>query len=100
MQVSPKSDAFLHSKLPIDTDEKILAVYRHHWFAYASSWAAGILVAVIIMGLAVAFTAFTSSNSQSPSTGHEQQIIAMAAFLSVLVLGATCVPVYLRSQEQ
>lgn len=98
MQVTPKEDAILHQKLPIDADEKILAVYKHHWFAYATSIMIGVAVAAIIVVLAVALT--TTGNTDSTFVQYKTQIIAAASLFSVLVLAGTAMPVYLRSQEQ
>ncbi len=98
MQVTPKADAVLHQKLPIDADEKILAVYKHHWFAYASSWMVGLVIAVAVVALAAALTAVGGPDGTLVQDRY--QIIAAASVFSLLVLAATCIPVYLRSQEQ
>ncbi len=98
MQVTPQSDKFLHSKLPIDEDEKILAVYKHHWFAYVSSWLIGAIIVVIIMGLAVIFTSMGGDNSVL--TERRGQVLTIAGAFSVFVMLGAFVPVYLRSQEQ
>lgn len=98
MQTSAKTDKFLHSKLPIDEKEKILAVYRHHWFAYASSWFIGIVLVVLIMALAVVFT--TTGDGSSTLAQNKAPIIAAAAIFSAFVILGTLLPVYLRSQEQ
>jgi hypothetical protein len=101
MNVSPKADKFLHSKLPIDDDEQILAVYRHHWFAYASSWIIGVILIVLVMGIAVAFTTLGNGNEGSGMMSQTQtMILAGGAIFSALVLLGTSIPVYLRSQEQ
>jgi len=98
MSVNTREDAYLHSKLPIDADEKILAVYKHHWFAYASVWIVGIFVVILAMSLAVAFGALSSSEGASPD--RSTQILVITGFFSVLILAGTSLPVYLRSQEQ
>ena len=98
MQVTPKVDAALHQKLPIDADEKILAVYKHHWFAYAASCMIGVLVAAVIVALAVALT--TTGSTDSTFVQYKSQIIAVASLFSILILAGTAIPVYLRSQEQ
>lgn len=98
MQVTEKNNAILHRKLPIDQDEKIIAIFKHHWFAYASSWLVGIFIVIVIMALAIAFTAI--SGSDGAIAAHKSQIIGGAAAFCVLVLLGTLLPVYLRSQEQ
>jgi len=98
MHVTPKAEAALHQKLPIDADEKILAVYKHHWFAYAASWIIGLAVAVAVMVLAAVLTTF--SGADSTLVQYRYQIMAIASVFSLVVLAGTCIPVYLRSQEQ
>ncbi|HSX05752.1 MAG TPA: PH domain-containing protein [Candidatus Saccharimonadales bacterium] len=98
MNISSSTDKYLHSKLPIDADEKILAVYRHHWFAYASSWILGIVVVIIIMSLATILT--TIGDAQGALVEHRPEVLAIALTFSTLVLIGTSLPVYLRSQEQ
>jgi hypothetical protein len=98
MPINPQADKYLHSKLPIDDDEKILAVYKHHWFAYASSWIVGIFVVTLAMGLAAAFSVFGGSDGAASS--HSDVILIATGFFSVLILAGTSLPVYLRSQEQ
>ncbi len=98
MLIKDKDNHYLHSKLPIDADEKILAVYKHHWFAYASNWLVGIGLVIIIMAIAIALTSL--SGTEGTVAQHKGQIIAGAAGFSVLILLGTMLPVYLRSQEQ
>lgn len=97
-QISEQKNKYLHSKLPIDADEQILAVYRHHWFAYVSNWLVGGIVVVIVMAIAVVFTSLGGVDSSLAA--HRSPIIAGAAAFSAFVLLATALPVYLRSQEQ
>ncbi len=97
MQPTPQTDRYLHQKLPIDADEKILAVYKHHWFAYAASWAIGILVALLIIGAATVLS-FAGGND-SVFVAHRSQLLALAAIFALVVLAGSSIPVYLRSQE-
>jgi len=98
MPISPQTDKFLHSKLPIDEDEKILAIFKHHWFAYASSWFIGIIMVILFMGVAIAFTA--TAQADSPIDQYKLIILTGASLLSAVILVGTALPVYLRSQEQ
>lgn len=98
MQVTEKNDRFLHSKLPIDGDEKILAIYRHHWFAYAVSWFVGILIVGLAMVVTIALV--MTAGSDSSLVQYKGEIFAGVSVFCVLVILATLVPVYLRSQEQ
>jgi uncharacterized membrane protein YdbT with pleckstrin-like domain len=101
MTVSPGAEKYLHSKLPIDKDEKILGVYRHHWFAYASNWIVGVIVVILIMSIAFTFTALGDSTAGTESASQTQTLLlAGAVIFSALILLGTSIPVYLRSQEQ
>jgi uncharacterized membrane protein YdbT with pleckstrin-like domain len=97
--VDSKTDQQLHRRLPIGPEEQILGVYKHHWFVYASIWALGLIVAVAIMTVA---TLFASTIGVDGSTGISQQtvIVIGAALFSGLILLATWIPAWLRSQEQ
>jgi hypothetical protein len=79
---------WLHSKLPIDKDEKILAVYRHHWFAYATSWVMGVVIAVVILGVSIALTMF--GGDAGPIAPYRSQVLAAGVALAVVIFaGAT-----------
>lgn len=97
MQVSERSNKALHSKLPIDAEENILAVYRHHWFAYASSWIVGIFIVIVLLGLTIALM---SLGGNTTLAANKVPIFAGVGVFCVLVLVGTSIPVYLRSQEQ
>jgi uncharacterized membrane protein YdbT with pleckstrin-like domain len=98
MQVNERTDKLLHASLPIEKDEKILAVYRHHWFAYASSWIIGFFIVVVVMVLTTLLT--TIGTDASGLAQYRTIIIVGAAIFSAFVLLGTFIPVYLRSQEQ
>lgn len=96
MQPDQQTNQALHKKLPIDADERVIAVYRHHWFAYVYSWAITVLVVIGIFGLAWILTADASSMAASYRTA----ILAGSAFFGIIVLVGGLIPAYLRSQEQ
>jgi len=98
MPISPQTNKFLHSKLPIDDDENIIGIYKHHWFAYASIWIVGVVIVIIIMSLASILTMV--GDNQSVLVQHRSELMAIALVFSVLVLLGTFLPVYLRGQEQ
>jgi hypothetical protein len=100
MNVSPSADKYLHSKLPIDHDEKILAIYKHHWFAYASSWILGFFLVAMIMIVAVIASSIGGGDSGSSFSQTQLLVVGGAAVLSLVILIGTSIPVYLRSQEQ
>jgi hypothetical protein len=98
MPVSEQTNQYLHRKLPIGDDEKILGVYRHHWFAYVSLWIGAVFLALIIMGAAIALV--VTSDPMDMIGQHRGVILATGGVLSGLALIFTAVPVWLRSQEQ
>lgn len=96
MQVSPSQNQKLHEKLPIDNDEKVVALYKHHWFAYLPSWiATGLIVVAIIVGAAL-----LASSDQTTIAQYRAPILAGAFLVSILVALGGLLPVYLRSKEQ
>ena len=98
MQPTPANDRALHKLLPIDDDEKILCVYKHHWFAYVTSWVVGIMVAILILGVAIALVMYGSNDSSIAN--YKGQILAGAIALAIVIVAGSLVPVYLRAQEQ
>jgi uncharacterized membrane protein YdbT with pleckstrin-like domain len=96
MTVSQRQDRFFHSRLPIDQDEKILSVYKHHWYAYVSLWIVSVFIIIIIIG----FAAFFASAQGDAGNGTNKAIVLGLAAVGVAVTVLfTLVPVYLRSQE-
>lgn len=97
MQISPQTERFLHQRLPIDEDEKILGIFRHHWFIYVLSWATGLAIAVLVVGVAVALTLV------GEGTVFEERsslVMSAATAFALLIVAGSFVPVYLRAQEQ
>lgn len=98
MPVSEQTDKYLHRRLPIGDNEKVLGVYRHHWFAYASIWMVALLLVVVIMG---ASTAIAVTSDPAGAIGqHRSAIITIGGVVSALALLFTAVPAWLKSQEQ
>lgn len=96
MQLSESTNQKLHEKLPIDDNEKIIDIYKHHWFAYASSWIITGLVVIVIIAVAVLLTGSDSSSLSQ----YRAVVVAGACLFGLLVLLGGLIPVYLRSQEQ
>lgn len=96
MKVSPKQDKRCHEMLPIDADEKVLAIYTHHVFAYTVPILAAILVIVVLMGLA-ALTSWGTDPVVAPD--YQKYVYGTAMVLSVATVIFTIIPVWLRLQE-
>ncbi len=97
MPVSDKQNQKYHACLPIDDDEVILAVYKHHWFAYFSVWVVAFFLTCIIMGLTTLFVSLGGSNETLSQS--KPAILAGGIILSLLVFVFSSIPVWLRSQE-
>jgi uncharacterized membrane protein YdbT with pleckstrin-like domain len=100
MNVSPKQDKRYHEILPIDPDEKVLAVYRHHVFAYILPMLTAALVVLVLMGLAVLLSSQTNLNGEPMiATDYQKYAYGTALVLSIATITFTFVPVWLRLQE-
>ncbi len=87
---------FLHKRLPINDDEEILGVYRHHWFVYFKIWAIGFALILLIMVTAT----FLTANAEDQPDGYRTLVMSGGILLSVLIGVGTAVPAWLKSQEQ
>jgi hypothetical protein len=96
MDVDSKTSQDLHKKLPIDPDEKILGVYKHHWFAYVPPFFLSAVLVITILGLATLLTL----DSSSPAHAYREAFMAGAAFFCLIIVLGGLLPVYLRSKEQ
>lgn len=101
MEPSESLKAQLHKRLPIDDEEQILAVFRHHWFAYFSLWVIGIISAVAIIGIAALLTTSQDSlTSSATSSSFRGLVMGGSAILALLIVFFFAIPVWLRAQEQ
>ncbi len=101
MSVTKKQDEYCHEVLPIDDDENVLDVFRHHPFAYILPILIAAFVVALLLGLATLMTsahAFGAETIISPP--FRTYIFEAAAVLSVLVIVFAYIPVYLRLQEK
>lgn len=73
----------------------IIAVYRHHWFAFFRIWAIGVFAVVTIVGAILILT----SSAGSDSSVRVAAMIGSALAAVAIGLG-TSIPAYLKSQEQ
>lgn len=98
MQISEQQKMRMHRMLPIDDDEDVLAIYKHHWFAYVSQFIIAIILVLVILGLA-AFLAFASGSGDAELARFRTAIMGGAVALSALVAIFTLIPAWLKSQE-
>ncbi len=86
----------VHSGLPISPDEQIIAIYKHHWFAYAVIWLSGFAAIAIIW---ITVFSFMSGNSAVASQ-NSQVLYAAAGLFSIILALGTLVPIMMRLGEQ
>ena len=98
MQIAPQKDEYLHKKLPIGSDETIIGIYRHHWFAYATSFifAGAIIVATSSFTLLLLVT----GGSKGVIAKYTASTVALLFVFFTLVLLGAAVAAYLKMQEQ
>lgn len=95
METNPQVERALRAKLPIDDDEKIIAIYKHHWFAYFSSW----LFSIVLILVVVALVVLLLGSQDAVPAQYRQAVLLGGILLSVIVFGASILPAYLMSQE-
>lgn len=98
MSVSPQEDLFLHEKLPIDNDERIIAVYRHHGFAYFVNIIFAVAAIAAMFGLVLMLKA--SGGSNGPLAHNFGIIFAFISIVSLLIIAGAIVIIHLKLQEQ
>lgn len=98
--ITQKQDKKWHDILPIDKDEKVLAIFSHHIIAYVAPFLFGLIVVVVIVGLALLTTTSTGIDGDSIiPAAYSNAVHMVAAVTSIVTLIFTFVPVWLRSQE-
>lgn len=100
MKVTPAQDSFFHNKLPIDSDETILGVYRHHAIAYIIPLLLAFVVIAVIVGLALALTSAPVDGTAIIDPLYRSYVIMGVGIFSLLVLVFTYVPVWTKMQDQ
>lgn len=93
-------DEQLHERLPIGKEEQILGVYKHHWFVYASIWAIGLFIVVAVMIVGTVFASGMNPVAVGGRISDQAAVMIGASIFCALILVATSVPAWLKSQEQ
>lgn len=94
-----KEEVYWHGKLPIGKDEKILGIYKHHWFVYAEIWLIALFVILGIMTVSV-FAASSASTTSDLLSPYRTIIIASAFLFSAVTALFAVIPAWLKSQER
>lgn len=101
MKITPAQDKFFHEKLPIDSDETVLGVYRHHPIAYIIPLLLALLMITVVAALAYLLTSVSTTDTApivDPSS--RQYIVIGTVIFSVLVLVFSYIPVWTKMQDQ
>lgn len=100
MKVTPDQDRFFHNKLPIDSDETILGIYRHHPVAYIIPLLLALIVIGVVVGLALALTTTPPDSTAIIDAAYRSYVIMGVGIFSLLVLVFTYIPVWTKMQDQ
>ncbi len=87
-----------HQRLPMGDEECVLAVYRHHWFAYVSILFFTIVVDLLLLGMVALLVG--QGGTSNPFEHYREAIIGATLALAVVVLLFSLIPIWLRSQEK
>ncbi len=97
--ITPKQDKQCHESLPIDKDEKVLGLYKHHILAYILPILGAFLVIIVLLGLALLLTTTKLGQDAVIADQYHVAIFGMVFVLSIGAIVFTFIPVWLRSQE-
>lgn len=79
-------------------EERVLAVYRHHWFAYASIFFIALFASLVIVGFAAMIVGQGDTNN--PVSQYQTVIISGSLVFAAVILFASLLPIWLRMQEK
>jgi hypothetical protein len=79
-------------------DEKTIAIYRHHWFAYASVFFVAVFAVTVIFGLIAAF--ISQGGDGNIVAQYKDSVVAGTLVFAVIILLFSLIPIWLRSQEK
>lgn len=96
--VSDAEDRMYHQRLPMGEHEKVVAIYRHHWFSYASV----LFIALFAVTALFALVAILISQGGDGNllAQHKDIVISGMLVFSVIILLFSLIPIWLRSQEK
>lgn len=104
MTITPALDKYLHEKLPIDADERILSVNKRHPIVFVIPILFALVIIVAISSIALLLTA--QSNSATPYIGtsnlsdYRGYVVVGIGIFSFLVLLFTLIPIWVKSQDR
>lgn len=100
MHITPSIETYFRSKLPIDQDEKIIAVYRRHPVVYFLPVLVAILTVLIISGLAYLLVYYSADSTTAVPENYRGLVILGVGIFSFLVLLFTYIPVWMKMQDR
>ncbi len=99
MTIDEKLSKKLHSSLPISGDEKILAVFRHHWFAYATIILAAAVAIIALWATAFMFASTFASQDATRAAEYNNMAIVAAGLTSLFIIVGATIPLMMRAGE-
>lgn len=100
MHITPAIETYFRSKLPIDRDEKIIAVYRRHPVVYFLPVLIAIITIFIISGLAYLLVYYNTDNTAAVPENYRGLVVLGVGIFSFLVLLFTYIPVWMKMQDR
>ncbi len=90
-------ESSLKQKLPIGSNEKVIKVIRHHWFAYVSVYVATALIIALIF---VVIGIINVNREELQISSQASSIISVSAVILAAFVGVfSLIPVWLKKQE-
>lgn len=100
MKATPAQNEYFHKKLPIDSDEIIIAIYRHHPIAYLIPLLLAALMIIIIVGLALALTAFSVGGTTIIDPAYRSAVLSGVGIFALLILVFSYIPIWTKMQDR
>lgn len=100
MNITPAIEKYFRSKLPIDQDETIIAVYRRHPVVYFLPVLAAIFTVLIVSGLAYLLVYYNADETAVVPANYRSLVVLGVGIFSFLVLLFTYIPVWMKMQDR
>jgi len=88
----------IRKRLPISDNERIITVFRHHWFAYGSVYIFGGFVIIVLIVCSIILGSL-AKNSLGLSASAATAIMIIGPIVSLLILPFLFIPIYLLQNE-
>lgn len=100
MKATPAQIEYFHKKLPIDSDEIIIAIYRHHPIVYIIPLLLAALMILVIVGLAIALTSISIGGMTIIDSAYRSNVLTGVGIFSLLILLFSYIPIWTKLQDR